>query len=211
MPVDCLFLPKLRRRKQYPTKSNGEYYASHGDYRQEIRQDCLGRCVYCDLHENDLGGKTNMQIDHFRPAGKFRDLANDPHNLAWSCATCNNKKSDDWPALGTNDTFVGNEGFIDPFEENRLDYFEVRRDGTIMPLKPPAKYIEILLGLNRSFPKRTRRLRYEAHQHVRKLEKDIAKLEKSSSLSNEETAELSRLQEKKKHIQARLDFSLQDD
>ena len=211
MPGDCLFFPKLRRRKQYCTNRDDEYYANHQEYRQEIRQDCLGRCVYCDLHENDLGGKTNMQIDHFRPTGKFRDLANDPHNLVWSCATCNNKKSDHWPALGTNDTFVGNEGFIDPFEENRLDYFEVRRDGAIMPLKPPAKYIEILLGLNRSFPKRTRRLRYEAHQHVRKLEKDIAKLEKSNSLSSEETAELSRLQERKVHIQARLDFSLRDD
>ena len=211
MPTDCLFFPKLRRRKQYCTNSNGEYYANYKKYRQEIRKDCFGRCVYCDLHENDLGGQANVQIDHFRPAGKFRDLANDPHNLVWSCATCNNKKSDHWPALGTHDTFVGNEGFIDPFEENRLDYFEVRRDGAIMPLKPPAKYIKILLGLNRSFPKRTRRLKYEARQHVRQLEKDIAKLEKSNSLSSEETAELSRLQERKVHIQARLDFCLRDD
>ena len=131
--------------------------------------------------------------------------------MVWSCTSCNRQKSDHWPAFGSNDTVVGNEGFIDPFEENRLDYFEVRRDGAIMPLKPPAKYIEIRLGLNRSFPKRTRRLRYEAHQHVRKLEKDIAKLEKSNSLTSEETAELSRLQEKKVHIQARLDFNLYDD
>ena len=56
MPADCLFFPNLRRREQYRTNSNGEYYANYQEYKQEIRKDCLGRCVYCDLHENELGG-----------------------------------------------------------------------------------------------------------------------------------------------------------
>ena len=211
MPVDCLFLPKLRRRKQYPTKSNGEYYASHGDYRQEIRQDCLGRCVYCDLHENEMSGQTVMEIDHFRPKDKFPKLANNPHNLVWSCPTCNNRKSNDWPALNPKDTFVGNEGFIDPFKENRLDYFKVQSDGAIIPLKPPAEYIVELLRLNRRVPRRARELRYEAYEHVRKFEKDIARLEKLNSRSNEQAAKLSKLRKLKDHIQARLDFSLRDD
>ena len=211
MPTDCLFFPKLRRRKQYCTNRNGEYYTNYREYKQEIRRDCLGRCVYCDLHENELGGQTVMEIDHFRPRGKFPRLANNPHNLVWSCATCNNKKSNHWSALGTNDTFVGNKGFIDPFEENRLDYFEVGSDGTIIPLKPPAKYIIELLRPNRGAPKRTRELRYEAYEHVRKFEKDIAALEKLNSLSNEQAAKLSRLRKVKEHIQARLDFCLQDD
>ena len=211
MPTDCLFFPNLRRRKQYRTKSNGEHYASHREYRQEIRQDCLGRCVYCDLHENEMRGQTVMEIDHFRPRGKFPELANKPHNLVWSCADCNRQKSDYWPALGTNDAFVGNEGFIDPFEENRSDYFKVRSDGSIIPLKPPAGYIVEQLLLNYITPKTKRQLRYKDHELVQKLERDIVKLEKSNSLSNKESAQLSRLQEIKVHIQARLDFSLRDD
>ena len=211
MPVDSLFFPKLKRREQYHTNKNGKYHANYREYRQEIRQDCLGRCVYCDLHENEMRGQTVMEIDHFRPRGKFPELVNNPHNLVWSCANCNRQKSDHWPALGTNDTFVGNKGFIDPFVENRSDYFKVQSDGSIIPLKSPAEYMEKLLALNRSVPKRKRQLRYKAHELARKLEKSIAKLEKSNSLSNEEAAQLSRLQEIKVHIQARLDFDLRDD
>ena len=211
MPTDCLFFPKLRRRKQYCTNRNGEYYTNYREYKQEIRRDCLGRCVYCDLHENELGGQTVMEIDHFRPRGKFPRLANNPHNLVWSCATCNNKKSNHWPALGTNDTFVGNKGFIDSFEENRLDYFEVGSDGTIIPLKPPAKYIIELLRPNRGAPKRTRKLRNDAYEQVRQFEKDIAALEELNGLSNEQAEKLSKLRKVKDHIQTRLDFSLRDD
>lgn len=211
MPTDRLFFPKLRRRKQYCTNSNGEYYANYKRYKQEIRQDCLGRCVYCDLHENELGGQTGMHIDHFRPTDKFCELVNNPHNLVWSCATCNNKKSNHWPALGAINTFVGNKGFIDPFKENRLDYFKVQSNGAIIPLKPPAKYIIELLRPNRRVPRRTRELRYEAYEQVQQLEKDIAMLEKLNSLSSEQAVKLSRLRKVKEHIQARLDFSLRDD
>ena len=152
-----------------------------------------------------------MQIDHFRPSRKFRKLANDPHNLVWSCASCNRQKSDRWPALGTNDTVVGNEGFIDPFEENRLDYFEVQSDGTIIPLKPPAEYMEKLLALNRSAPKRIRKLRHEAYLLIPQLEKVIATLERLNSLSNEQEETLSMLQQAKANYQTQLDFSLRDD
>ena len=211
MPADCLFFSKLRRRKQYRIKSNGEHYASHREYRQEIRQDCLGRCVYCDLHENEMRGQTVMEIDHFRPRGKFPELANKPHNLVWSCADCNRQKSDYWPALGTNDAFVGNEGFIDPFEENRSDYFKVRSDGSIIPLKPPAGYIVEQLLLNYITPKTKRQLRYRAHQLIPTLERKIAKLEQKNSLSDEEANTLSTFQELKANCQIQLDFSLRDD
>jgi hypothetical protein len=43
------------------------------------------------------------------------------------------------------------------------------------------------------------------------LEREIAKLEQPNSLSNEQAAKLSRLRKVKEHIQARLDFCLQDD
>ena len=212
MPTDCLFFSKLRRREQYRTKRDGEYYANYQEYRQEIRQDCLGRCVYCDLHENEMRGQTVMEIDHFRPKGKFPELANNPHNLVWSCADCNGQKSDHWPALGTNDTFVDNEGFIDPFEENRSDYFKVRSDGSIIPLKPPAEYIKTLLLLNRSTPKDRRRSRYKAYLLIPQFEEAITTLEQPNNLSNEQvTILLSTLQQAKANHQALLDFSLRDD
>ena len=211
MPTDCLFFPKLRRREQYRTKSNGEYYAIHREYRQEIRQDCLGRCVYCDLHENEMRGQTGMDIDHFRPKAKFPKLDNNPHNLVWSCTSCNRQKSDHWPALGTNDTFVGNEGFIDPFGEHRSDYFEVRSDGSIIPLKPPAGYIVEQLLLNDNTPQTKRKLRYQAHKLIPIFERKIAKLEQRRNLSDEEAETLSTFQEVKASCQVQLDFSLRDD
>ena len=212
MPDDCLFFPKIRRRKQYRTNRDGEYYASYREYRQEIREDCLGYCVYCDCHENEMRGHTVMEIDHFRPRGKFPELANNPYNLVWSCASCNSNKSNHWPALGTNDTFVGNEGFIDPFEKNRSGYFKVRSDGFIIPLNPPAKYMEKRLLFNESTPKSKRQLRYQAHKVIPMLEREIAKLEQPNSLSNEQAIILlSALRESKANHQALLDFSLRDE
>ena len=211
MPGDSLFFPKLKRREQYHTNKDGKYHANYREYRQEIRQDCLGRCVYCDLHENEMRGQTVMEIDHFRPRGKFPELVNNPHNLVWSCASCNRQKLDHWPALGTNDTFVGNEGFIDPFEEHRSDYFKVRSDGSIIPLKPPAEYMEKLLVLNDSTPQTKRKLRYQAHKLIPMLERKIAKLEQRHSLSDEEAETLSTFQEVKASCQVQLDFSLRDD
>ena len=211
MPTDCLFFPKLRRREQYHTKRDGEYYANYKKYRQEIRQDCLGRCVYCDLHENEMRGQAVMEIDHFRPRGKFPELANNPHNLVWSCASCNGNKSNHWPALGTNDTFVDNKGFIDPFEENRSDYFKVQSDGFIIPLKPPAGYIVEQLVLNDNTPTIKRKLRYQAHKLIPILERRIAKLEQRRSLSDEEAETLSTYREVKADYQIQLDFCLRND
>ena len=211
MLTDCLFFPKLRRRKQYQTNKYGEYYASYREYRQEIRQDCLGRCVYCDCHENELSGQTGMRMDHFRPQEKFPELVNNPHNLVWSCEFCNRQKSNYWPAFGTNDTFVGNEGFIDPFGENRSDYFKVRNDGSIIPLKPPAKYIKTRLLLNRSTAKYKRWLRYQAHELIPICEEEIAKLEQLKNPSNEQAEKLSMFRQVKANNQVLLDFSLRDD
>lgn len=44
-------LPRLRRR------SNSGIHRTYNGYRSEIREDCRYRCVYCDLHERDVGGE----------------------------------------------------------------------------------------------------------------------------------------------------------
>ena len=120
MANETLFFPTLSRRCEYSKTRSGGYYADYDRYRQEIREDCLGRCVYCDTHENETGGSESMELDHFRPQiySEFAQLSNDPHNLLWACRGCNRLKWHHWPALGTEGTVNGEEGFIDPFKEN---------------------------------------------------------------------------------------------
>jgi len=155
-----MFYPKLNRRNPYLTKKNGKFYV-YSRYRTEIAEDCLQRCVYCDAHEDEVGGASAMELDHFRPSSlaPFVNLKNDPTNLVYSCGSCNGLKHDAWPALGTAGTFIGNDGFIDPFDVDRLKYFAIRSNGRIQGKRPPASYIIGLLGLDRKFMRRLRQRR----------------------------------------------------
>ena len=138
-------LPRIQRRSTYGT------YKYFNGYRSEIREDCQYRCVYCDLHERDVGSERSMSIDHFRPKGKYPSLERDPQNLVWSCIECNQRKKDDWPAHGlpSNPTVNGVAGYVDPFVEDRRDYFDVTGDGEFTALKHPAGYMIGFLALNR--------------------------------------------------------------
>jgi len=179
MANESLFFPRLSRRKQYTKTRNGRYYADYTMYKQEIREDCLGRCVYCDSHENETGGAESMDLDHFRPKkyAEFAHLTNDPHNLVWACRGCNRFKGSHWPAIGTEGTVKGEEGFIDPFAENRLDYFQVFPGGKVDSIKPPGNYIIKLLALNRFSRKRLRELRIIKESWIKEFQKEIKKLQ----------------------------------
>lgn len=178
MENKILFFPELKRRTDYSRKINGDYYV-YSRYRQEIREDCLGRCVYCDSHENEAGGSECMELDHLRPKkyDEYKHLVNDPNNLIWACRGCNRIKSDHWPALGSEETFVGEEGFIDAFVHNRREYYEVLSDGEIVALRPPAKYVITYLALNRPTKKRLREIRYLKQLWIQEFDQEIIKLE----------------------------------
>ena len=63
------FFRPLRRPQQYSTKSDGTFYSYayyRGKYHHEVAGACEERCVYCDSHEKEMGGREAMQIDHFR-------------------------------------------------------------------------------------------------------------------------------------------------
>src|SRR5581483_7766190 len=167
MSFEALFFPVLIRRKRY---SN---YKKHSDYRQEIREDCQGRCVYCDAHENELGGAEYMTLDHLRPKSyrQYTGLAHNPTNLLWSCHTCNNKKENHWPAIGTSHTFIGAKGFLDPFLHNRRDYFSVKDTGELSATKDPATYMIQLLVLNRSASMMIRAKRIKNYQTYERMRK----------------------------------------
>ncbi len=178
MEAIVLFFPALARRSSYPVRKDGGFY-KYSAYKQEVREDCQGRCVYCDSHENEIGGAESMELDHFRPR-KYKEhahLVNDPANLVWSCRGCNRLKSSYWPALGLATTVRGSIGFVDPFAEDRAQYFLVQKDGTIRALKAPGEYKIRLLALNRATRRRLRELRYLKHVWLDEFSDEIHQLE----------------------------------
>jgi len=156
-----LYFPKLKRRAKY------SIFTSYRQYRQEIREDCQGRCVYCDVHENEIGGQEFMTLDHFRPKDKYTGLQHDPTNLLWSCTICNSSKANCWPAYGSTKTHVKRRGFVDPFSEDLHGYFDVAADGSLIALKHPSTFMINRLKLNRTGAKRVRakrRVTYEERE-----------------------------------------------
>jgi len=184
MDNKILFFPLLTRRTNYSVKKNKKYYV-YSFYKQEIREDCQNRCVYCDVHEDEIGGDESMQLDHFRPQKypEYEHLIHDPNNLVWSCSGCNRLKTSHWPSLGSDQLVVNGQGFIDPFAPDRQEYFLVIGEGEITPLIPPAKYLIDILSLNRFSRKRLRRLRMIKHELS--LQVDIKIQELNASLSAE--------------------------
>jgi hypothetical protein len=161
-----IHFPILRRRPKYGN------YKRHNEYKSEIREDCLRRCVFCDIHEKEAGGEESMTLDHFRPKSlpEYRHLENDPRNLLYACAPCNNLKGNDWPAYGSDDTISGRSGYIDPFSVNRLDYFTIEKDGSLVPKQDPAAYMIKYLELNRSFLKYVRSKREAIYKSLLQFE-----------------------------------------
>ena len=191
------FFAPLRRRPQYTTKRQGEfysyeYYREH--FRHEIAEDCIERCVYCDCHENEMGGRESMELDHFRPwsIAQFADLKNHPTNLHHACSRCNRLKAANWPSSNQGECHDGLVGFVDPFNDDRRNYFGVAPDGAIICLRHPATYMVRLLALDRPLLKllRVRRmLRKEVAAYVQNLLPQIeAVLAGSGTLSKEALA-----------------------
>lgn len=154
------FFAPLKRRTDYEVKSNGETY-HYSRYRLAIADDCNRRCVYCDCHEDEIGGYESMETDHFRPYGNPASggQRDDPHNLVHACGTCNGFKSAHWPTGDPARAHNDNEGWIDPFEECRADFFAVDSNGVAHELKAPAKYVIRQLRLNRDLFRRLRERR----------------------------------------------------
>jgi len=175
---DGSFFPVLKRRAAYATKQDGSYYY-YTHYRGEIAEDCQGRCVYCDAHEDEVGGRECMELDHFRPfsLAEFAHLGHDPFNLHHACGRCNRLKSNHWPAAGTPHTWVEDFGFIDPFVHKPSEFFEVKEDGELRALKPPAGYLIRLLALNRPYLKVLRRRRILNSERIRFETENVPKWE----------------------------------
>ncbi len=162
--VEPPFFGPLQRRANYSNREDGAFFSYayfRHHFQHEIAEDCLLRCVYCDCHENEAGGRESMELDHFRPythAG-FEGLEDDPRNLHHACGRCNRLKSNKWPSTHPTDPHDGTVGFVDPFTEAREVYFEVADDGALVAIRHPATYLIRLLALNRPLLKLLRRRR----------------------------------------------------
>lgn len=154
-------------------RSASEYY-SYDHFRQhyhhEIAEDCAERCVYCDSHEDEVGGREATQIDHFRPHSlpEFEHLKDVPTNFHHSCARCNNWKRAKWPSKNPDAPHDGRVGFIDPFNDDRRHYFEVQSDGELRAIHPVGDYLIKLFALNRPFL-RLQRLRRILRAQIKDL------------------------------------------
>jgi len=162
------FFGVLKRREEYEVDPRSGTYYNYAYYRAEIAEDCRCRCVYCDSHEDTIGGREAMQIDHFRPWNKafgplkerkFEHLKHVPRNLLHSCGVCNRFKSAHWPTDDPDLPHDDEKGWLDPFLEPRNHYLAVDNAGIVSALKPPGQYLIATLRLNRPLLKRHRELR----------------------------------------------------
>ncbi len=196
-PIRTQFFRRLARRAAYAQRSETEchpyaHYRAH--YHHEIAEDCAERCVYCDSHEGEVGGRDAMQIDHFRPHSRaeFEHLKDVPTNFHHSCARCNNWKRAKWPSTASNHCHDGRAGFVDPFTDDRRRYFEILPDGEVRGLNPVGNYLIRLFALNRPFLRllRLRRiLRAQLENYRREREpKWDAALRGESALTIEQLA-----------------------
>ena len=177
MDRGTLFFPVLARRSTYSGKGKGRK-SKYGDFQAEIEKDCQKRCVYCDITLAEHGGE-GMQLDHFRPKSIFPELEHEPANLVLACPKCNRLKWHYWP-VGKNAgsrSHDGASGFVDPFEGDRLEYFEVKDTGELVALKPPGTYMIDLMKLNRKARTQVRRLR-SVRETVRTLSAGLAARQK---------------------------------
>lgn len=185
------FLPKIKRRDKYVGEAGQSGYRR---YKLEISLDCRHRCVYCDLHANNLGGYPLMELDHFRPKAPdlFPHLKEDPFNLLFSCRSCNGKKRDDWPAGTGDETHIDGVGYVDPFDD-RQQYFGVDHEGKMFSKKAPAQYVIAQLALNRPLAVAVRR-RTIFLSHLNQAAK-LLEAEHNELLNNAEEVDRARLKE----------------
>ena len=168
MSSTAQFFCALKRREKYEPLPDEVRASSYTRYREVIAEDCRYRCVYCDSHQDTIGGPETMQLDHFRPWNRgfgpekvryFAHLVDDPTNLLHACSVCNRFKAARWPTEDPDVPHDDEKGWVDPFAEVRSDFLFVEADGSLVERKPPGNYLIKTLRLNRPLLIRQRELR----------------------------------------------------
>jgi hypothetical protein len=131
-------MSEIAFRNESPQRTYlGKELLDYRRYKDSLVIDFKHRCGYTHCLDFWFGGKTNFQIDHFKPKSKYPELERNYKNLVYSCSYVNRAKSDDF-------------GFyIDPVDEDYNLHFYRDELGNIYPRdnSPSAKYMYIKLKL----------------------------------------------------------------
>ena len=109
------------------------------EIRQQVRQRANFACEFCGVAEVDTGGE--LTIDHYQPQTKGG--GDELDNLLYSCARCNQYKSDYWPST-ENDLILWY-----PRQEAINPHFLELEDGRLHPLTAIGTFTIKRLRLNR--------------------------------------------------------------
>ncbi len=129
---------KLNFRYASPERRySGRELTDYRGYKDNLAEDFKSRCGYTSCLDCWFGGKTNFQIDHFKPKSKYPELTTKYKNLVYSCSYVNRAKSDD----------EGN--YLDPVDIDYNLHFYRDQLGNIYPRQDSeaAKYMYIKLKL----------------------------------------------------------------
>ncbi|MEI7768421.1 MAG: HNH endonuclease signature motif containing protein [Chloroflexales bacterium] len=110
------------------------------EIRLPVRQRAHFACEYCGVTEIDSAGE--LTIDHYQPP-RHGGATDDPQNLLYCCARCNQYKSDYWPLRPT-DVSLWN-----PRREQCDQHMLALADGTLYPITDKGTFTIRRLRLNR--------------------------------------------------------------
>jgi len=122
-----------------------------------------------------LGGEEFFEIDHFRPASKFRNQVTHYPNLYYSCGKCNRHKGNTWPS----DELISlGLRFADPCQEDMyVQHLQEMPDGTLQPLTTCGRYTGDHIRLNRRDLLNWRQFRRQRMQELEMFARTASRLE----------------------------------
>jgi hypothetical protein len=140
---------------------------NYNEFKSPLREDFDYMCVYCGLHENELGGPRLFAVEHLKPKGKFPDLKLLYTNTLYACAICNSFKGEDWPS---DNPIVDGRGYIDPCAVDYGAHFELDPTCKIVGKSLVGRYMARRLRLGRrQLSKRLKSRLDSEHSHEKAL------------------------------------------
>lgn len=158
---DTLLMPdeKARLTKRKFIRYKHFRRTTYSKAKPYLIEDIGARCAYSMLHEEQMGGDTCLEVEHFDPRRK-KDKVQKYVNLLLSSRHCNLKKSAKWP---TKEQEAKGIHFIDPTVE--LDYgkhiYEDPDTHEVFGVTPAGRWQVLQMDLNAGFLIRKRKERAE--------------------------------------------------
>jgi len=162
-------------------------FKKYRKFKPYIRRSCKCKCVYCFIHESELGGPKFFTIDHFVPQSVDASLINVYENLLYACDECNSFKGDDWH---DGNPILTGRGYLDPCKHDYDNHFRLEGTGKIKGLTKLALYMIEHLWLNRPTRVNARGRRSLSIKRLAKIEKLILQAKDILAASKDERKEI---------------------